>query len=65
MRIKTLMITVSLALFFLAMPQATRAQKDGEAQAVIFDGTRTRVALMSCARLSNSHIECAAGDAGR
>jgi hypothetical protein len=37
MRIKTLLITVSLALFFLALPQNARAQKDGEAQAVIFD----------------------------
>lgn len=37
MRIKTLTITVSLALFFLALPHTARAQKDGEAQAVIFD----------------------------
>jgi hypothetical protein len=37
MRIKPLMITASLALFFLAVPQAAHAQKDGEAQAVIFD----------------------------
>lgn len=36
MRIKTLMTTVSLALFFLALPHATHAQKDGEAQAVTF-----------------------------
>jgi hypothetical protein len=37
MRINTLLLTVSLALFFLALPQIARAQKDGEAQAVIFD----------------------------
>lgn len=37
MRIKTLMITVSLALFFLAIPQNAHAQKNGEAQAVSFD----------------------------
>ena len=37
MRIKTLMITMSLALPFLALPQTAHAQKDGEAQAVIFD----------------------------
>lgn len=37
MTIKTLMITMSLALPFLALPQAAHAQKDGEAQAVIFD----------------------------
>ena len=37
MRIKPLMIMVSLALFFLAVPHDARAQKDGEAQSVIFD----------------------------
>ena len=37
MRIKTLMITVSLALFFPATPQIAQAQKDGEAQVVSFD----------------------------
>jgi hypothetical protein len=37
MRIKTLMIMLSLALFFLATAQSTRAQKDGEAQSVSFD----------------------------
>jgi hypothetical protein len=37
MRIKTLTITVSLALFLLTMPQISLAQKDGEAQAVFFD----------------------------
>lgn len=37
MRIKTLMITVSLAVFFLATAQIARAQKDGEAQSVSFD----------------------------
>ena len=36
MRAKTLM-TVSLALLFLAAPQTARAQKDGEAQFVMFD----------------------------
>ncbi len=34
---KTLMVAVSLALCFLAAPQAAHAQKHGEAQAVIFD----------------------------
>lgn len=37
MRIKTLMIIVSLALCFLAIPQTALAQKEGGAQAVIFD----------------------------
>jgi hypothetical protein len=37
MRIKTLMLTVSLALFFPATAQIARAQKDGEAQVVSFD----------------------------
>ena len=37
MRSKTLMVAVSLALCFLAVPQTARAQKHGEAQAVIFD----------------------------
>lgn len=31
------MVTAALALLFLAAPQAARAQKDGEAQAVFFD----------------------------
>ncbi len=37
MRIKTLLITVALALCYLAIPQTALAQKHGEAQAVIFD----------------------------
>lgn len=37
MRSKTLLIIVSLALCFLAAPQAAHAQKHGEAQSVIFD----------------------------
>lgn len=37
MRIKTLLVNLSLALFFLAMPQAARAQKEGEAHSVLFD----------------------------
>lgn len=37
MRAKTLMMTVSLALLFLATPQTARAQEDGEAQFVMFD----------------------------
>jgi len=37
MRINTLLLTALFALFFLAMPQIAHAQKDGEAQAVIFD----------------------------
>lgn len=36
---KTLMLAMSLALFFLAAPQTARAQKDGEAQGVIFDAS--------------------------
>lgn len=37
MRIKTLLITASLTLFFAAAAQTARAQKDGEAQSVSFD----------------------------
>lgn len=37
MRINTLLLTASLALFFLTMPQIAHAQKEGEAQAVVFD----------------------------
>lgn len=37
MRSKTLIVAVLLALCFLAAPQTAHAQKDGEAQAVIFD----------------------------
>jgi hypothetical protein len=37
MRIKTLTITGSLALFLLAVPHLALAQKDGEAQSVFFD----------------------------
>jgi hypothetical protein len=37
MRIKTLTITGSLALFLLAAPHIALAQKDGEAQSVFFD----------------------------
>jgi hypothetical protein len=37
MTIKPLLLTLSLGLFFLATPQITWAQKDGEAQSVGFD----------------------------
>lgn len=37
MRLKTLMIAMTLALPFLALPQTAHAQTDGEAQAVSFD----------------------------
>src|SRR5215210_7073739 len=37
MRIKTLMIAVSVTLFLHAAAQIARAQKDGEAQVVSFD----------------------------
>lgn len=42
MRIRTLLVTVSLALFLLTVPHLALAQKDGEAQSVSFDaGART------------------------
>ena len=37
MKLKTLTMTVSLALFLLAMPQIALAQKNGEAHSVFFD----------------------------
>ena len=38
MKIRILMITASIALIFLVIPQPSWAQKDGEAQAVILAG---------------------------
>jgi len=55
MRINTLLITVSLALAFLAAPQAVQAQKDGDAQTVLFD-TQSRPTLQFTAR--NEKIDC-------
>jgi tetratricopeptide (TPR) repeat protein len=37
MRIKTLLTTASVLLFFIAIPQITWAQKDGEAQGILID----------------------------
>src|SRR5918993_638407 len=55
MRINTLLITVFFALGLLTTPQTIQAQKDGEAQAVIFD-TQNRPTLQFAAK--NEKLGC-------
>jgi hypothetical protein len=55
MRINTLLVTVFLALGLLVTPQTIRAQKDGDAQAVIFD-TQNRPTLQFAAK--NEKLDC-------
>lgn len=52
MKVKTLMISASLALSFLATAQIAQAQQDGEAQAVIF-GADNAVTL----KFSNKEVD--------
>ena len=55
MRINIVLITVFLALGLLAAPQTIQAQKDGDAQAVIFD-TQNRPTLQFAAK--NEKLDC-------
>ena len=55
MRINTLLVTVFLALGLLVPPQTIQAQKDGDAQTVIFD-TQNRPTLQFAAK--NEKLDC-------
>lgn len=55
MRINILLITVFVALSLLATPQTIQAQKDGDAQTVIFD-TQNRPTLQLAAK--NEKLDC-------
>ena len=55
MRLNTLLITVFLVLGLLAIPQTIHAQKDGDAQAVIFD-TQNRPTIQFAAK--NERLAC-------
>ena len=53
MKIKILLTTASILLFFTAIPQIIRAQKDGEAQAILIDEKKQQTLKFSNQGVSN------------